>query len=48
MTPPKIIIIDDDIALHRVFSRILQKEGYTIQTASFAANAPVKPAMLYG
>jgi len=39
MTPPKIIIIDDDTALHRVFTRILQKEGYTIETAETGKEA---------
>ncbi len=29
----RILIIDDDLALHRVFSRILQKEGYIVETA---------------
>ena len=29
----KILIIDDDLALHRVFTRILQKEGYIVETA---------------
>ncbi|XHH10057.1 MAG: response regulator [Candidatus Bathyarchaeia archaeon] len=32
-TPIKIIIIDDDQALQRVFTRILQKEGYQVETA---------------
>ncbi len=30
---PKILIIDDDQALHRVFTRILQKQGYSVDTA---------------
>jgi CheY-like chemotaxis protein len=35
----KILIIDDDIALHRVFTRILQKEGYTVETAETGSQA---------
>ncbi len=38
-TSPRIIIIDDDQALHRVFTRILQKEGYTVQTAETGKEA---------
>ena len=36
---PKIIIIDDDQALHRVFTRILQKQGYTVETAETGKEA---------
>ncbi len=38
-TSHRIIIIDDDQALHRVFTRILQKEGYTVQTAETGKEA---------
>jgi two-component system response regulator HydG len=36
---PKIILIDDDLALHRVFTRILQKEGYIVETAETGKEA---------
>jgi DNA-binding response OmpR family regulator len=36
---PRIIIIDDDQALHRVFTRILQKEGYSVETAETGSEA---------
>lgn len=39
---PNIIIIDDDQALHRVFTRILQKEGYTVETAETGSQALAK------
>lgn len=39
VNPPKIIIIDDDLALHRVFTRILQKEGYIVETAETGKEA---------
>jgi DNA-binding NtrC family response regulator len=32
-------MIDDDQALHRVFTRILQKEGYTVETAETGKEA---------
>ena len=41
-TTPKIIIIDDDQALHRVFTRILQKEGYIVETAETGSEALTK------
>jgi DNA-binding NtrC family response regulator len=37
--PQKILIIDDDQALHRVFTRILQKEGYAVETAETGKEA---------
>ncbi len=39
MHSAKILIIDDDQALHRVFTRILQKEGYTVDTAESGSEA---------
>jgi two-component system NtrC family response regulator len=35
----KVLIIDDDLALHRVFTRILQKEGYVVETAETGSEA---------
>ncbi len=36
---PKIIIIDDDQSLHSVFTRILTKEGYTVENAETGKEA---------
>jgi DNA-binding NtrC family response regulator len=38
-TKPKILIIDDDQSLHSVFTRILTKEGYTIENAETGKEA---------
>ena len=34
-----ILVIDDDPAIHRVFSRILQKAGYNVETAETGKEA---------
>jgi DNA-binding NtrC family response regulator len=35
----RILVIDDDKALHSVFTRILRKEGYDVETAETGAEA---------
>lgn len=36
---PSILIIDDDLAILRVFSRVFQKNGYSVTVASKGAEA---------
>jgi CheY-like chemotaxis protein len=35
----RILIVDDDAAIRRVFSEVLRREGFAVQTASTAAEA---------
>jgi CheY-like chemotaxis protein len=35
----RILIVDDDAAIRRVFSEVLRREGYAVQTAASAAEA---------
>jgi len=39
MTPSRILVIDDDPAVRRLFAEVLRQEGYTVQTAASVADA---------
>jgi CheY-like chemotaxis protein len=36
---PRVLVVDDDEALRSVYSRVLTKEGYTVQLAASAEDA---------
>jgi len=36
---PRVLVVDDDEALRSVYSRVLMKEGYTVQLAASAEDA---------
>ena len=39
MAPGRILVVDDDEAVRRVFAEVLRLEGYAVQTAASAADA---------
>jgi two-component system response regulator HydG len=39
---PSILIIDDDLAILRVFTRIFQRKGYSVEVASYGKEAMEK------
>jgi DNA-binding response OmpR family regulator len=38
----RILVVDDDVAILRVFRKILEKEGYTVETAETGKEALIK------